>query len=333
MLYPMSALHCAGFDRSAGNAQGLSTLLIPTIPFFAEVLFSDFGKKTSRRAVDLFSLSDMSDDWKIAAFYHFVELPDRDEWADRLVDHGLKVGLRGSIILAPEGINSTCSGSHEAVDATIALLREDPRFAALEVKYSYADFCPFPKFKVKRKPEIVTFRQLGADPREAVGTYLEPDEWNELITDPDVLTIDTRNDYEVHVGRFQGATNPDTEDFASFARFVDQQLKGREEQKIAMYCTGGIRCERSTAYLKSKGFKNVYHLKGGILRYLELMPKEKSLWEGDCFVFDYRVAVDHDLQPAPWKIDQYTSDPEPMTEAERPLIEERRRSGAIFKKD
>ena len=232
----------------------------------------------------------MSDEWKIAAFYHFVELPDRDEWADRLVDHGLKLGLRGSIILAPEGINSTCSGSHEAVDATIALLREDPRFEGMEVKYSYADFCPFPKFKVKRKPEIVTFRQPGADPREDVGTYLEPEEWNDLRADREVL-------------------------------------------KIAMYCTGGIRCERSTAYVKSKGFKNVYHLKGGVLRYLELMPKEKSLWEGDCFVFDYRVAVDHDLRPAPWKIDQFTSDPMPMSEEERPLIEERRRSGAIFKKN
>ena len=154
-----------------------------------------------------------------------------------------------------------------------------------------------------------------------------------MIADPEVLTIDTRNDYEVRVGCFQGATNPDTEDFTSFARFVDEQLKGREEQKIAMYCTGGIRCERSTAYLKSRGFKHVYHLKGGILRYLELMPKEKSLWEGDCFVFDYRVALNHDLQPAPWKIDAFTSDPVPMTEEERPLIEERRRSGAIFRKE
>ena len=203
----------------------------------------------------------------------------------------------------------------------------------MEVKYSYADFCPFPKFKVKRKPEIVTFRQPGADPREDVGTYLEPEEWNDLIADPEVLTIDTRNDYEVQVGRFKGATNPDTEDFASFARFVDQQLKGREgAENCHVLYRGGICCERSTAYLKSKGFKNVYHLKGGVLRYLELMPKEKSLWEGDCFVFDYRVAVDHDLRPAPWKIDQFTSDLMPMSEEERPLIEERRRSGAIFKK-
>lgn len=274
----------------------------------------------------------MAEEWKIAAFYHFVDLPDRDEWADRIVDHGLKVGLRGTIIFANEGVNSTCAGSVEAVDSTIALLKSDPRLADLEVKYSYTDFCPFPKFKVKKKPEIVTFRQEGADPRAEVGTYLEPEEWNDLIADPEVITIDTRNDYEVKCGQFKGATNPATDDFVSFAEFVDQQLKGKEDQKIAMYCTGGIRCERSTAYLKSKGFNNVYHLKGGILRYLEMMPKEQSLWEGDCFVFDYRVAVDHDLKPAMWKIDPSTSEPVPMAESEKDRIAERRRTGEIFKK-
>lgn len=270
--------------------------------------------------------------WKIAAFYHFVDLPDRDDWADRMVDHGLKVGLRGTVIFAPEGINSTCAGSPEAIDATIKLLRSDERFRDLEVKYSYAEFNPFPKFKVKRKPEIVTFRQKGADPREVVGTYLEPDEWNDLISDPDVITIDTRNDYEVKVGQFKGAINPETDDFTAFAKFVDEHLASRKEQKIAMYCTGGIRCERSTAYLKQKGFKNVYHLKGGILRYLEMMPKEQSLWDGDCFVFDYRVAVDHDLKPAKWKIDPETSDPEPMTDDEVEVIRQRRLSGEIFDK-
>jgi UPF0176 protein len=178
----------------------------------------------------------------------------------------------------------------------------------------------------------VTFRQEGADPQDAVGTYLEPEEWNDLIRDPEVLTIDTRNDYEVKVGQFQGALNPKTDDFASFAAFVADELKGREEEKIAMYCTGGIRCERSTAYLKSQGFKNVYHLKGGILRYLEYVPKAKSLWKGDCFVFDYRVAVDHDLKPGMWKIDPESSDPVPMAPEEQEKIAERRRSGAIFKK-
>lgn len=274
----------------------------------------------------------MSENWKIAAFYHFTELPDRDAWAERIVDHGLKVGLRGTLILAPEGINSTCAGSPEAIDSTIALLKADPRFEGLEVKVSYADFNPFPKFKVKKKPEIVTFRQQGADPRLAVGTYLEPEEWNDLISDPDVITIDTRNDYEVDVGQFKGAINPKTDDFTAFAKFVDEQLLSQKDKKIAMYCTGGIRCERSTAYLKQKGFEHVYHLKGGILRYLEEMPQKQSLWEGDCFVFDYRVAVDHDLKPAKWKIDPETGDPKPMSEDEIERIAERRRSGAIFRK-
>lgn len=270
--------------------------------------------------------------WKIAAFYHFCELPDRDEWADRMVDHGLQVGLRGTLIFAQEGVNSTCAGTVEAIDSTIALLRSDPRFADMEVKYSYADFCPFPKFKVKKKPEIVTFRQDGADPRDTVGTYLEPQEWNELIQDPEVITIDTRNDYEVKVGQFKGAINPRTDDFTEFAKFVDEHLASQKDKKIAMYCTGGIRCERSTAYLKKMGFEQVYHLKGGILRYMELMPQAESLWQGDCFVFDYRVAVDHDLQPAQWKIDPATSLPEPMGEHEVEKIAERRRSGEIFKK-
>ena len=274
----------------------------------------------------------MSETWKIAAFYHFTELPDCDEWAERMVDHGLKHGLRGTLIFAHEGVNSTCAGTPEAIDATIALLKSDPRFAEMPVKYSYADFNPFPKFKVKKKPEIVTFRQDGADPRDTVGTYLEPEEWNDLISDPEVITIDTRNDYEVDVGQFKGAINPKTDDFTEFAKFVDEHLASQKDKKIAMYCTGGIRCERSTAYLKKKGFKNVYHLKGGILRYIEMMPKDQSLWEGDCFVFDYRVAVDHDLQPAKWKIDPETSLPKPMSEDEIEKIAERRRSGAIFKK-
>lgn len=270
--------------------------------------------------------------WKIAAFYHFTEFSDFEAWADRLVKHGLSVGLRGTIILAQEGINSTCSGSVEAIDSTIELLRSDERFKSMEVKYSYADFCPFPKFKVKKKPEIVTFRQSGADPRSAVGEYLEPEQWNQLISDPEVVTIDTRNDYEVKVGKFQGSINPKTDDFTDFATFVDQQLIEHKEKKIAMYCTGGIRCERSTAYLKEKGFHQVYHLKGGILKYLESMPKKESLWQGDCFVFDYRVAVNHDLQPALWKIDPESNMPEPMNPSEVEKIAERRRSGAIFKK-
>jgi UPF0176 protein len=257
-------------------------------------------------------------EYKIAAFYHFTDLPDCDAWAERMMDHAERVGLRGTIIFAPEGVNSTCAGTEGVVDSTIALLRRDPRFAPMEVKYSYATFLPFPKLKIKRKPEIVTFRQPGADPLQEVGTYLEPEEWNALISDPEVLTIDTRNNYEVKLGRFQGACNPNTGDFSSFADFVSENLVGQEDRKIAMYCTGGIRCERSTAYLKKLGFKNVYHLRGGILRYLELTPREESLWEGDCFVFDYRVAVNHDLEPAAWRIDPVSGDPVPAAEGVHP---------------
>lgn len=271
-------------------------------------------------------------EFKIAAFYHFVELPDFRELAERVRVHGERVGLKGTIIFAEEGLNSTCAGTVEAIDATIEFLRADPRLADLEVKYSYADFIPFPKFKVKQKAEIVTFRQANADPNQEVGTYLEPDEWNELISQPDVLTIDTRNDYEVGVGKFKGAVNPQTDDFVEFADYVERELADKKDQKIAMYCTGGIRCERATAFLKLKGFEDVYHLKGGILRYLEETPKEQSLWEGECFVFDYRVAVDHDLKPGPWKIDPVTSHPVPMREDERASIESRRRSGEIFRK-
>jgi UPF0176 protein len=172
----------------------------------------------------------------------------------------------------------------------------------------------------------------GIDPRRTVGTYVKPQDWNALISDPQVTVIDTRNDYEVDVGQFKGAINPKTDDFTAFAKFVDEQLLSQKDKKIAMYCTGGIRCERSTAYLKQKGFEHVYHLKGGILRYLEEMPQKQSLWEGDCFVFDYRVAVDHDLKPAKWKIDPETGDPKPMSEDEIERIAERRRSGAIFRK-
>ena len=186
----------------------------------------------------IMEVSNTNNSWKIAAFYHFTEFPDYESWADKLVEHGLSVGLRGTIILAEEGINSTCSGSAEAIDRTIELIRSDERFKSMEVKYSYADFCPFPKFKVKKKPEIVTFRQSGADPRNAVGEYLEPEEWNDLISDPDVITIDTRNDYEVKVGQFKGAINPKTDDFTDFAQFVDEQLKEHKDKKIAMYCTG-----------------------------------------------------------------------------------------------
>lgn len=271
------------------------------------------------------------DTWKIAAFYRFTDVPDPADRAAEMRAAGDAAGLRGTILFAREGINGNCAGKPDAIDATLEKIRSFPGFEGLEARITFADFNPFPRLKVKEKNEIVTFRQPGADPRETVGAYVEPEQWNELLRDPDVLTIDTRNYYETRLGKFEGAIDPGTDDFHSFAEFVRTQLHGREDRKIAMYCTGGIRCERSTAFLKQHGFRNVYHLKGGILRYLQEVPPEQSLWRGDCFVFDYRVAVDHHLRPAPWKIDPSTGDPLPMDNEEAAALAERLKNSPTFR--
>jgi Predicted sulfurtransferase len=205
--------------------------------------------------------------------------------------------VRGTLLLANEGINGTVSGPRAGVDAVLNWLKSDERLATLEHKESFHDEHPFLRTKVKLKKEIVTMGVEGIDPTRTVGTYLSPQEWNEIIADPDTVLIDTRNDYEVEVGTFKGAINPETRTFREFPEYVKQTLDPQKHKKVAMFCTGGIRCEKSTAYLKEQGFDEVYHLKGGILKYLEEMPKEDSLWEGECFVFDERVTVDHDLNP------------------------------------
>ncbi len=274
----------------------------------------------------------MESSYKIAAFYKFSSNHDTGALADDLRLIGEQRNLRGTIILADEGINSTLAGLPDDIDWLINYLKRDSLFPGLEAKYSWADFQPFPKFKVRVKPEIVTFRQQSADPGQVVGKYVEPEDWNDLISAPDVVTIDTRNDYEVEIGKFANAVDPQTDDFTAFADFVQQHQAELAGKKVAMYCTGGIRCEKATSFLIQQGITDVYHLKGGILNYLEKVPKEKSLWQGDCFVFDYRVAVDHDLQPADWKINPDTGDPEPMAPNERDLIAARRRSGAVFEK-
>ena len=198
---------------------------------------------------------------------------------------------------ADEGINGTISGPRAGVDTVLGWLKQDERLAALEHKESFHDEHPFLRTKVKLKKEIVTMGVEGIDPTRTVGTYLSPEEWNTVISDPDTVLIDTRNDYEVEVGTFKGAINPETRTFREFPEYVKETLDPARHKKVAMFCTGGIRCEKSTAYLKEQGFEEVYHLKGGILKYLEEMPKEDSLWEGECFVFDERVTVDHDLNP------------------------------------
>jgi len=204
--------------------------------------------------------------------------------------------VRGTLLLAVEGINGTVAGSRDAIDSLLGWLRIDPRLADIDVKESFTSKAPFLRTKVKLKKEIVTMGVEGIDPKQVVGTYVEPSDWNALISDPDVLLVDTRNDYEVQVGTFKNAVNPNTVSFREFPEYVENHLDPKKHKKVAMFCTGGIRCEKSTAYLKEQGFGEVYHLKGGILKYLEQVPEHDTLWQGECFVFDDRVTVDHQLQ-------------------------------------
>lgn len=209
----------------------------------------------------------------------------------------LEQQVRGTILLAPEGINGTISGSRFGIDTVVEWLRQKAGLEVLEQKESLSDRPPFKRTKVKLKKEIVTMGVNNIDPNEVVGTYVEPRDWNALLEDPEVLLVDTRNEYEYQVGTFKNAVNPRTESFREFPDFVKNHLDPKKHSKVAMFCTGGIRCEKSTALLKHMGFDNVFHLKGGILNYLETVPEEESEWIGECFVFDDRVTVDHDLLP------------------------------------
>lgn len=204
--------------------------------------------------------------------------------------------IKGTLLLAKEGINGTIAGLPDDIHAVLDYLRLDPRLKDLEHKASYADKHPFYRMKVKLKKEIVTMGVEGVDPNQVVGTYVRPEDWNALISDPDVILLDTRNDYEVHIGTFKGAVDPKTSTFREFPRFVEQTLDKTKHKKVAMFCTGGIRCEKASSYMKQQGFEEVYHLQGGILKYLETVPQAQSLWEGECFVFDQRVAVKHGLE-------------------------------------
>lgn len=233
----------------------------------------------------------------IAAFYKFVPLPDATEMHEPLRTFCQAHNLRGSILLAAEGINGTVAGERADVDALLARLRADARLADLEHKESYASFRPFRQMKVRLKAEIVTIKSDEADPTREVGQYVPPESWNDLIRRDDVILIDTRNDFEYDYGTFEGAINPNTESFGDFPDYVQQNLDPAAHKKVAMFCTGGIRCEKASSYLLSQGFEEVYHLQGGILKYLEQVPRDETLWQGECFVFDEREALDHDLQP------------------------------------
>jgi UPF0176 protein len=242
----------------------------------------------------------------VAALYRFTRLGDCPSLREPLERLCREQGLRGTLLLAPEGINGTIAGPHERIAKVLDAIRGLLGCVDLEVKLSSASTMPFHRMKVRVKREIVTMGQPDVDPQENAGTYVAPQEWNALISDPDVIVIDTRNEYEVAVGTFEGAIDPRTtsfRDFPAWFRSVRENLIGSGRQpKVAMFCTGGIRCEKSTAFLKQEGIEDVYHLQGGILKYLETIPAEQSLWQGECFVFDQRVTIGHGLAPGTYEL-------------------------------
>ncbi len=251
----------------------------------------------------------------VCALYRFVRLDDFADLRQPLLKTLERNGLRGTLLLAREGINGTVAGPRAGIDALLNHLERDARFAGIDIKESLSDRQPFMRTKVKLKKEIVTMGQPDIDPLADAGAYVEPAQWNALISDPEVTLIDTRNDYEVAVGSFEGAVNPKTGNFRDFPDWANANLDPSQHKKVAMFCTGGIRCEKSTAYLKSQGFESVYHLKGGILKYLEEVPEADTRWQGECFVFDERVTVNHALEPGSYT--QCNACRMPLSEADR----------------
>jgi UPF0176 protein len=237
---------------------------------------------------------------KVAAFYRFTSLPDFHALREPVRALCARLSIKGTILLAEEGINGTVAGLPEAVDEMLAELQSAPpfsgRFDNLEPKFSQASAMPFARLKIRLKKEIVTLGDPATDPTCAVGVYIEPEDWNELIAVPGTLVLDTRNAFEVEMGTFEGAIDPQLSRFGEFKDFVAQKLDRRRHRRIAMFCTGGIRCEKASSYLLSRGFEEVYHLKGGILKYLEAVSESQSRWRGECFVFDDRIALGHGLK-------------------------------------
>lgn len=242
----------------------------------------------------------------VAALYRFTRFSDHAALREPLLKLCQEQGVRGTILLAHEGINGTIAGTPDAIAAVVDHIRSLPDCAETDVKYSTAQDMPFHRMKVRLKREIVTMGEEDIDPRAVVGTYVDPADWNALISDPDTIVIDTRNDYEVAVGTFEGAINPETDSFRQFPDWFRAQrealLEAGKVPKVAMFCTGGIRCEKSTAFLKKEGVEDVFHLKGGILKYLENVPEEESMWNGECFVFDQRVTIKHGLEEGSYDI-------------------------------
>ena len=259
----------------------------------------------------------MSDKFLTCALYKFVSLPDFEILQAPLQKVMSENNVFGTLLLASEGINGTISGLPSDVGEVMSWLQQQPQLNSIDQKHSYHSEIPFYRTKVKLKKEIVTMGVEGIDPKQVVGTYVKPEDWNALISDPDVTVVDTRNDYEVKIGTFKNAIDPKTTSFREFPEWANNNIDRTSNKKIAMFCTGGIRCEKSTAYMKEQGFDQVYHLEGGILKYLEKVPKDQSLWQGECFVFDNRVAVDQDLKRGSY--DQCHACRMPITEQEKNL--------------
>ena len=240
----------------------------------------------------------------VAALYKFVEIDDLLSLQSNLYEICEKNNIIGTILIANEGINGTISGKNNEINQTISLLKSDKRFANIEIKYSSTDKQPFHRMKVRLKKEIVTIGLPEINPNKKVGTYVKPEDWNDLISDPNVIVIDTRNKYETKIGSFQNALDPETSSFREFPDWVKKFKSSKENanKKIAMFCTGGIRCEKASSLMKEEGFEDVYHLQGGILKYLETIDKENSLWNGECFVFDQRVCLTDELEVGSYKM-------------------------------
>jgi UPF0176 protein len=231
----------------------------------------------------------------VSSFYKFVRLTDLEQKKEDWLAYCQQKGVRGTILLASEGINATIAGLPDAISEVLALLKTETELSDLTTRDAWSENWPFERMKVKIKPEIVTLGRPDINPNDQVGIYVSPQEWNALLQDPEVIVIDTRNGYEVEIGTFQGATNPMTREFREFPNYVAENLDPKNYPKVAMFCTGGIRCEKASAFMVRQGFEKVYHLKGGILNYLATISPQKSLWQGECFVFDERIALKHGL--------------------------------------
>ncbi|MGA2654890.1 MAG: rhodanese-related sulfurtransferase [Gammaproteobacteria bacterium] len=257
----------------------------------------------------------------IMALYKFIERPNYIRHKKPIDDFCRAQGIKGTLLLALEGINGTVAGNQDAIEALISFLEQAMNYGPIEYKLSYDEAMPFHRMKVKLKKEIVTIGKPEAKPTAKTGIYVKPQDWNALLSDPEVILLDTRNDYEVSIGTFKNAVNPNTTNFREFPDYVEKHLNPQQHKKVAMFCTGGIRCEKASSYMLAHGFENVYQLEGGILKYLETVPEDNSLWDGECFVFDNRVSVDHHLQKGHYDLCHACRQPISAADKESPKYE------------